>query len=545
MKEWDNYQKGIDYNRRLPTDHYDLCDTCSDFKNGDQWVGADLDDDFLQPVFNIIAKACTFFIAYIASRKPSLRYQSPILKSDEDISDDVMNATWDEFTERVKFDKQYRQALDDGTVTGDYIALLMLEDTKPYGGSFKVGEDGVTVEGEIGMTLIDSTNFYVADPTASNDFWTFQKQKYVQYDGRSFTSELMEEREGYTTTIVSDEERETQIGEYGDIEMEPILSDDGKPEGMATWVTTLYKKRDEDGVDWVYSSKCTQNGYIWEDRPLGFNLYPVVIGNWLTQKNCYHGYSFVKTMIPTQIFINQLFAMAMKHTSDVAFSKFVYDVDSLEGITSEVSTQLGVKLKPGQSIKDVGAFMQPGNMSDKVIAMIDLAYNYIKDVIGLSDAITGNVNPEQASGVSIVASAKQAGIPIEVPAMNSFDWVEDIGRVFKNMIENLYGERPILMEIEGETVVGSFDYSTLKDMYKPPRIDVGQSSYYSEDTLVQTLDNLFSQGIMDVIDYLEEMPSGRIPGRDKLVAKLKKKQQEIVPQIEGQLPIDEQLQQFA
>ena len=171
----------------------------------------------------------------------------------------------------------------------------------------------------------------------------------------------------------------------------------------------------------------------------------------------------------------------------------------------------------------VGKFMSPGNMSDKVIAMIDLAYSYIKYVVSLTDAITGNVNPEQASGVSIVSSAKQAAIPIEVPQLNSYDWVEDIARIYKDMVQNLYGERPIVMQENDQTVVGLYDFSQLKRMYKPPTIEVGESSYWSEDNLINILDNLFSQGIMDVITYLEEMPAGKIPGRDGLVKTLKEK----------------------
>ena len=511
-----------------------------------RWIGADLDDDFLQPVFNIVNKATTFFVAYIASSDVALRYRNPV-GIEDDLSDKVLNASWEEFKERVKFSKKYRQALKDGTITGDYVAHLIFTDEKPYGGAFS------DIIGQIDMDLVDATNYYVADTTSKN----FQKQKYVQIDGRSFVSTLEEERED-STTILSDEDTETQIGMYGDLEIEPILSDDGLPEGLATWVLTYTKKRetrtikifdykgepelDEQGNqiekevedDWVYSSKCTANGYIYKDRPVGFNMYPIIPGNWIEQKNTFHGQSFVKNMIPAQIFINQGFAMAMKHTMDTAFSKFFYDVDAMDGISADVSTQVGLRLKAGQSIRDVGEFKAPGNMSDKVISMIDLAYSYIKDVIGLGDSLTGNVNPEQASGVSIVSSAKQAGIPIEVPKMNSYDWVEDIGKVFKNMVQNLYGERPVLLEEEGRTFVGTYDFEKLKSMYKPPVIEVGESSYWSEDNFIAILDNMLQAEMIDYIFYLEQMPEGKVPGKEELIRKLKEKAEQ-----QAQQPVQE------
>jgi len=555
MKEWENYQKGIDYNRNMPIDFYTLCNTNADFDNGDQWPNAGLDENFLQPVFNIVNKMTTFFVAYMVSSDIAVNFTSLTKLTDEDKSDVVLNASFNEFKERVNFSKKYRQALKDGTITGDYIAHLTFTDVKPYGGAF-----GKTI-GQVNLDLVDATNFFVADPKNRE----VDPQKYIMIDGRSFVSELQEEQDEFlkelkeSGSIVEDSDTETMIGEYGDITFEPILDENGKAVGQATWVLVYYKKEitkevpvlDEDGnetgemeeetEEWVFSTKLTENGYIWKDRAMGFNMYPVELGNWIEQKNCYHGMSFVKGVVPAQIYINQGFAAAMKHTLDTAFEKFFYNINVLpDGISTEVSSQVGVDLPEGMSMDTAGKFMSPGNMSDQVLQLIDMAYTYIKDVVSLTDAITGNVNPEQASGVSIVSSAKQASIPIEVPQLNSFDWVEGIARRYKNIIENLYGERPVLVEEDGETVVGLYDFDKLKRMYKQPKIDVGESSYWSEDNLIQILDNLFSQGILDTITYLEEMPEGKIPGRDKLVNTLKKKQEAEALQPQTAQPLQEQ-----
>ena len=553
-KDWDNFQKGIDYNRRLPTDYFNLCDTNANMDAGEQWLNADVDPDFLLATVNIINKATTFFIAYIASSDIALRYNSLIDLDENDISDRILNATWDEWTEKVKFSKKYRQALKDGTITGDYIAHLVWKDRKLYGGAFG------NYRGEIDLDLIDATNFYVAEPSKTNDFWEFQEQEYIQIGGRSLVKKLKEEQKNMKELLTSDKDTETQMGMYGDIELDPILADNGQEEGSATWVLTYYKKDveeetgefDEDGdpitetVQKVFSSKCTETGYIYKDNPEEIDYYPVVLGNWIEQKNTWHGQSFVKNMVPMQIYINQGFTLAMKHTQDTAFSKFFYNMDMLEeGLSVDVSSQVGVRLKAGQRIDDVGKYMMPGSMDDNIIRLIDMGYNYIKDVVGLTDALTGNVNPEQASGVSIVSSAKQAGIPIEVPKMNSYDWVEDIGRVFKNMVENLYGERPVILEENGKRVVGTYDFSQFKRMFKEPKLDVGESSYWSEDNMIKILDNLLSQQIIDTIFYLEHIPAGKIPGQEKLLEDLKARlpqDTEIPPEVDAQLTETAQLQ---
>lgn len=549
MKEWENYIKGKTYNQSMPKDFYVLCNTNADFDNGDQWPNAGLDEDFQEVTFNIVNKMTTFFVAYIVSSDVAVNYKSLVKLGEGDLSDTVLTASFNEFKERVKFSKKFRQALKDGTITGDYISHFTFTDEKPYDGAF-----GKTI-GQVNMDLVDATNFYVANPR-SNDV---QKQKYIMIDGRSFVSELQDEQDEFlkdrkeANHITEDGNTETTIGEYGDIEFNPILDDDGKETGSTNWVLVYTKKEitkevpvldeqgnetgetEEETEEWVFSTKLTENGYIWKDRAMGFNMYPCELGNWIEQKNCYHGQSFVKGVISVQIFINQLFAAAMKHTLDTAFEKFFYNSNFLpDGINNEVSAQVGVDLPQGMGMDSVGKFMSPGNMSDKVIALIDLAYTYIKDVVSMTDAITGNINPEQASGVSIVSASKQAAIPIEVPQLNAYDWVEGNARIYKNIVENLYGERAVLVEEDGETVVGTYDFAKLKKMYKQPTIEVGESSYWSEDNMIRTIDNLFSQGILDAMEYIEEIPSAKLPNKEELLKKMRAKAEMSQPVTDGQ-----------
>ena len=63
------------------------------------------------------------------------------------------------------------------------------------------------------------------------------------------------------------------------------------------------------------------------------------------------------------------------------------------------------------------------------------------------------------------------------------------------------------------------------------KVDIGAASYYSELMQIQTLDNLLSKGIIqDAELYLEQIPDAYIPGKAKLIAALKDKQQMAMPQ---------------
>lgn len=73
----------------------------------------------------------------------------------------------------------------------------------------------------------------------------------------------------------------------------------------------------------VHVTKATRTAIIYEDVDTGLTRYPIAWGNWEKQKNQYHGRALVTGLIPNQIFINQMFATAMRHLQLMAFPKTV------------------------------------------------------------------------------------------------------------------------------------------------------------------------------------------------------------------------------
>jgi hypothetical protein len=168
---------------------------------------------------------------------------------------------------------------------------------------------------------------------------------------------------------------------------------------------------------------------------------------------------------------------------------------------------------------------------------------YTKEALGINDAMMGNVNPEQASGKSIVATVQQSSIPLENPKANLYEWLEEIGKILLDMMGTYYGVRSIVMDSAMGKQLQQYDFSVFKNMYLNTRCDVGPSSYWSEIASVETLDNLFSKGAIDIIDYLETIPDGYIPRKEELITRLKEKMQlqaqaqlNSVPQPMGNIP---------
>ena len=535
-KEFEWYEKGKNYNNNLPVPYNTLCNVNWDFFYGLQWPNADLDAELSQPVFNNINRFATFFVAAIMASKPGVLFESPLreesdtegevddigmpIEQDEDISDDVVNQSWAEFEERVKLVWKTKNALYDGAVTGDYVFHLRLNpDAKPYNGVYS------EVEGEIDLDLVDPNNFYVANPNSRD----IQSQNFIQIAGRDTVKALNEERKDVAELIDADCDTEEQVSVYGQIEMES-----GKETDKATYVITYTKKyadetdEEEDKpkkkkgrVKTVHATKCTKSGYVYKDVDLGIELYPVAHGNWELQRNTYHGMSFVTAAIPTQIFINRGFAMAMTNVLTTSMPKLLYNRNAMSGFSTRIGGQVGVDLRTGESLANVATYLAPGNMSAQVIQMIELAQRYMQETIGATDSLLGNVNPEQASGVSIAVTSKQAGVPLENPKSNLYNALEDVAKIYLDMISHLYGTRPVIMPNEDGAELVEFDFDKLQGMYKAVKVEVGPSSYWSEIAVKETLDNLLAGQYIEFIDYLERMPEGYIKDKQGLIDKIK------------------------
>jgi hypothetical protein len=102
-----------------------------------------------------------------------------------------------------------------------------------------------------------------------------------------------------------------------------------------------------------------------------------------------------------------------------------------------------------------------------------------------------------------------------------YEWMEDIGRILFDMMGTYYGQRPVVVDKDGQKQTVLFDFTIFKDMWLKVRADVGESSYWSEIAAISTLDNLLAQQKIDFLDYLERVPDTYIPQKEELVSKLK------------------------
>ena len=545
LREWDLYEAGKKYNGQIQcinnSSYYDLTDALIDFVNGNQWRNLEI-TGMRKPVFNIMAKALRFWVSSITANNTKidlepLEYSQTEQTPEMDIVDFASSEIANLF-EKFKMDNRIREALSKAGTIGDVAAHLYFNpDKKPYGGAFH------DIEGEICFELVNGTNVFFGNANNPN----VDAQPYIIISGRDMVENLKKEAAKYQNQeeIEQDSDYNYEAGRESEIEV------DADGYGKATYIivyrkTTAKEKKqrlvsdelgnpvlDETGMPQIEEyeeerqtitvTKCVKNAYIYKDVDTGLTHYPVAWLPWDRQESQYHGKPPLAEAMETQIFINLMFAMIMFHLSMTAFPKAVYDADKISNWTNKIAEAIPVKdLNSGDNIRNIAGYLEPGQMSSQIVQVIQLAYDMTKDLLGVNEAALGEVNPEEASGRAIIATITQSTIPLENTKANMYEWIEDIGIILLDMMSNYYGYRPIVVEKDGERSVQWFDFSTLKNIWLNVRVDVGTTNVWSDQARKQSLDNLFTEGKIDIIQYLERLDDSDIPDRQGLIDDIKK-----------------------
>lgn len=557
-KDWELYEAGKNYNNRLHPNYYDTVNANLDFFTGNQWRNLP-DSDMPKPVFNIIKRVITFFVASLTTSRVQLHFE-PLMLADntpdaEIKASEVANAQTAMLFDKFKMDFKVRDALFDGAITGDYCAHFYFDINKrPY-------NHAPGIQGEICMELVDGTNVMFGNANNKN----VDAQPYIIVVGRDTVENLREEAKQHHQTsqdeqgIQPDKEYQYQAGDSSQIEVEADES------GKALYIIIYrkVKKQVQVGIDeetrqpiteevtTITASKSVRGAYIYKDIDTGLSRYPIAWANWENQKNQYHGRALATGLLPNQIFINRMFAMVMYHLMMTAFPKAVYNADAIAVWDNAIGDAIpleGVGLET--NIRNVAAYLEPANMSNQITQVIELVMQYTKETMGISDAALGQIDPKNTS--AIIAVQKSSAIPLENPKANLYEWVEDIGQILFDMMGTYYGLRPIVREVEVPDPMGGpsqtqkvtqmFDFSIFKDMWLDVRADVGESSYWSQIAANQTLDNMLAAGHIDIVQYLERVPDEYIPQKDALISQIQQRmmEQQMQAEIAAQMNMQQQ-----
>ena len=535
------YEKGKEYN-----DDIELSDTVEqnrNFYSGKQWE--DLNTEGLKPIIiNITRPIVQIKAASIMSDDISFIVRplgipgatSKNMEREAEIITNELKRIW----EKRKGTSKTRKAITNAAVDGDACWHMVWDTSIPvakvdqelvdsiqpdpagkenmngtedtagvFGMASTTAEEGgeeqladIEVEGDIDFETIYNTRVFFGN-TADPDV---QKQPWILVASREYTAKLKQTAE---ENGVSGNDLDAIKGASDD-----YFDDDQEDR---TTLFTYYYRDEETGT--ICVMEATESVIIKEATDTGLHSYPIAWMNWEETMNSYHGTAAVTELVYNNLAVNVLATMAVASVSRSAFPTIIYRRDMIPEYNNGVGAAIGIN-GYCEDVNNIIKVVEGANYGYQVDKLIQYITDTTSDLNGATDASLGSLNPENTS--AIIAAQKAAMTPLELNKQALYQFVEDWCRCAIDFMANYYGIRPVTVRDEnGQEQIIEFNFDTINTAAFDIRIDVGGSSYWSEITEVQTLDNLFLKEMITAEEYIEAMPINLLPSKNLLLHKIK------------------------
>ena len=503
-RAWEQYERGKEFKRRIGL--YDTVKTNERYYRGEQWQYGE-GKNLPHPVFNIIGRVINYLVCSVCSSDVTIRYDDETLPyitsaSEAEAIENGIATLSSNASYRWKkdgMDNVMLKLLTDAAISGDGV-LYCYWDTQKKG--------SLAFEGDIVTDRIDNVNVFPADVNKAD----IQSQEYIILSGRASVSSLIAEAERFGASaadiksICSDDEAAYQAGELSKYELS------GDDEAKATYIIKFWRENGK-----VVFEKSTRNCVIHRART-DCRLYPIVHFNWTPAKNSFHGASPISSLIANQKFINRAYAMAMKHMTDTAFSKVIYDKSKIPEWTNEVGEAIAAY--GGGNISDSVSVLGVGEMQSGYMDLINSAVLLTKELMGATDSALGIVEANNTS--AILALQETSRIPLEQIRSAYYRAIEQLANVWADMMCAYYpNERLVPYYSKDRVLAKSIDFSTLKNHILSAEIDVCEVSRYSATSVQNMLDKLLDGGFISAEQYVKRLPIGTTLDKDDLIEAIK------------------------
>lgn len=483
---WQEYQSGREYNTSIGL--YDNVRKNEKFYIGDQWDGVNA-PDLPKPTLNFIKRVVAYFISMLVSDDISVSF-APSAGFPEDICR-LLSEEVDRVFERTKLKAKNRTLMRNAAVDGDACAYFY------YDPDARGNDD---VKGGIMVEVVENINVYFGNPYVND----VQTQPYILIAQRRQVAAVQEEAK-------ANGQKYEEIKPDSD----DVQGESGSDNKLCTVLVKLWRENDT-----IWCQKSTENSIVREKWDTELSLYPIAYMSWDEKKASYHGQSVITGLIPNQIAVNKLYAMAIRSVEMTAFPKIVYDETRIKKWTNRVGEAVGVIGDPSTA---VATSFRAQDMSYQVSDVIERLISHTRDFMGASDAALGNVSPDNTS--AIIAVQQASAVPLELQKLSFYQFVEDCVRIMVDIMGVNYGVRTRELTVndmqtgEEMLVEVDYDFGTLKPKAPEMQIDVGAAAYWSELMQVQTLDNLFAAGVIsDPELYVDIIPDKYLSSKQKILA---------------------------
>ncbi len=495
---WREYETGKSYFEKFG--YYERAEDSWRFYNGDQWHGLKVAGD-KPPILNVLAPIVDYKTATVAQNGMSINYSSLNYGREHKACValcDRLNSHAAKTWERLKLDKVMWECLTEAAVSGD--AFVYFYDSG----------------GLVDLAVTDAVNVYLSDEQEPN----VQKQRYIIIAQRLFTAEVKRQAgeaglsEADIEMIRGDSDT---AGQLGDTAKEEI-----KEEGESAKCLCLLKMWREGGC--VHYMRCTRSVVYVPETPItGLKAYPLAHFCWIKQKGSSRGAGEIYARIPNQIEINKALARYLTVIKQCAYPHVVYNREVVRGsadiakLLNTVGSVIGLDSPKMQKISDVISYMQPAQIDASAINIVYELERKTRELAGAGEAVTGAVNPEEASGAAIIAVRDAAALPLNAQQAGFRQFVEDIALIWFDMWR---AYNPNGLEVADDGAMIRIPAEKLEKLKVEVKIDISPANPFSKYAQEQTLQNLLTAGHITFEEYVTALPDGAAAPKEKLKALL-------------------------
>ena len=477
---WVLFTQAQDYARKMGM--YEQTDLNFRMYNDDQWNGVKLQGvepvqlNFLKPIVNYKVGALSqnlWAIHYSSENydnKEFLPYATKVCE--------LLNKRADKIWEKEYMDFKIRTILKNAAIVSEApIYINYDKDSKMP-----------IIEG------LSKNDIYFGNENDSE----IQTQPYILIKKRLPVSSAKELAQKYGA---KQKEIDYIIGDNENLEEAGDLAKEEK-DNMVTVVWKFWKKDKK-----VFYSIATRYCEILKDKNSQLSLYPITHMLWEEKEGSARGSAEItKGLVSNQIEVNKIVMRRVVVSSNTAFPQKVVNIDKVvnKSAINEVGGIIEVQGQDAEDVKKYFTHIQPAQMSSDVEKLEQDLIQVSRELANASQAASGDINAEEASGKAILAVQQASQQPLVEQLSMLKRTIEDIARIILDMIktyssDGLQLEEEIEDETTGEKTIEVIDVPgyVLDELRASVKVDITPKSAYDKYAQERSIENLFVKGMFN------------------------------------------------
>lgn len=517
----EEYRQAADYKRQLGSRGlYEQTRINERFYSGDQWYGVNCGDSRPLVRYNVIKRIGDYKMAVVGAQPVSVRFSAegvPVTAASRDRVERYRDALRRGQTPPELPAEAAAQAMATGLT--DYFATtakrLKLEDLKQRvlrnayisgtGVLYTYWDDCVStglyaneartapICGDIAAEVLDIEQVYMGDPSVED----VQQQPYIIIAQHRPVAEIQRLAKAHGCR------------RWGEIRGE---------DGHATLLTRFWKTWDEAGQTVVRGIQVCGSVTVREAWDLGVKVYPLSVFRWEEKRHQCYGESEIPYLIPNQIAINRTISAGVWAVMMMGMPMMLVNGDVVTGPITNDPGQIIPVYGSGEEVRDAVRYVDPPAFSAQLDANVQGLIRDTMTQAGVSTTLLGDVEPHNTS--AIIAVREASLMPLTMMQNRFYTFVEDVARVWMEFWMGMYGSRGLKIAEDDVVWYMPFDGTTCRRLPANIVIEVGEAEIYSDSRIIETLDNLYSHGVINAKQYLSRLPRGTVPRLEALLQEM-------------------------